>query len=83
MALFKFLRGPASRINTTSTPLHEGYAYITADEGKFYVDTSSERIKTGVDVYFSATQPTPETKEAIWFKTETTASDNVSNEENE
>ena len=54
-----------------------------ADEGKFYVDTSSERIKTGIDVYFSATQPTPETKEAIWFKTEITASDNVSNEENE
>lgn len=39
MALFKILRGNSSRISTSITPFHEGYAYFTPDDGKFYIDS--------------------------------------------
>lgn len=39
MALFKILQGDSSRISTTTTPFHEGYAYFTPDDGKFYIDS--------------------------------------------
>lgn len=48
MALFKILQGPSSRIDTATTPLHEGYCYFTPDNGNFYIDAqvngSLERI---------------------------------------
>lgn len=36
--LFKILQGPSSRIDTETTPLHEGYAYFTPDTSGFYID---------------------------------------------
>lgn len=38
MALFKALVGDSSRISTDVTPYHEGYVYLTPDDGGFYVD---------------------------------------------
>lgn len=38
MALFKILRGESSRISTEITPFHDGYAYLTPDDGGFYID---------------------------------------------
>lgn len=39
MALFKILRGNSSRIDTSTTPFHDGYAYFTPNDGKFYIDS--------------------------------------------
>ncbi len=39
MALFKILKGDSSRIGTSTTPFHDGYAYFTPDDGKFYIDS--------------------------------------------
>lgn len=39
MALFKILKGDSSRIDTSITPFHDGYAYFTPDDGKFYIDS--------------------------------------------
>lgn len=36
--LFKILKGDSSRISMDVTPFHEGYAYVTEDQGGFYVD---------------------------------------------
>lgn len=38
MALFKILRGDSARISTDITPFHDGYAYLTPDDGAFYID---------------------------------------------
>lgn len=38
MSLFKILRGRSENLNTDNTPLHDGYAYFTPDDGKFYID---------------------------------------------
>ncbi len=46
MALFKVFRG--SSINLPST-IHDGYAYLTTDDGKFYIDTSERRILINPD----------------------------------
>lgn len=39
MALFKILKGDSSRIDLTTTPFHDGYAYFTPDDGGFYIDS--------------------------------------------
>lgn len=39
--LFKILKGDSSRISTDITPFHEGYAYVTANDGGFYIDMSN------------------------------------------
>ena len=41
MALFKALRGDSSRISTDVTPFHDGYAYLTPDDGGFYMDAAT------------------------------------------
>lgn len=41
MALFKALRGDSSRISTDITPFHDGYAYLTTDDGGFYIDAAT------------------------------------------
>ena len=38
MALFKPLKGDSSRISLEVTPFHDGYAYLTTDDGGFYID---------------------------------------------
>lgn len=42
MALFKILKGESSRIDTSVTPYHNGYAYFTPDDGGFYIDAESD-----------------------------------------
>lgn len=39
MALFKILRGNCADLD--STPFHDGYAYLTVDDGGFYIDALS------------------------------------------
>lgn len=39
MSLFKILKGDSSRIGTSTTPFHEGYAYFTPDDGGLYIDS--------------------------------------------
>ena len=41
MALFKVFRGTSENLPST---IHDGYAYLTTDDGKFYIDTSTRRI---------------------------------------
>lgn len=36
--LFKPMKGSSERISTSVTPFHEGWAYFTVDDGKFYID---------------------------------------------
>ena len=38
MALFKILRGQSTNLN--SQDLHDGYAYFTPDDGRFYIDVA-------------------------------------------
>ena len=49
MALLKALRGDSSRISTSNTPFHDGYAYLTTDDGGFYIYATTakgnERIR--------------------------------------
>lgn len=44
MALFKILRGNSANISTSITPYHDGWAYFTVDDGKFYIDANNKRI---------------------------------------
>ena len=55
MALFKILKGDSSRISTSVTPFHEGYAYFTPDDGGLYIDANGERIRIGMCKHVSAT----------------------------
>lgn len=41
MALFKVFRGTSANLPST---IHDGYAYLTTDDGKFYIDTTQRRI---------------------------------------
>ena len=43
MALLKALRGDSSRISTSNTPFHDGYAYLTTDDGGFYIDATTAK----------------------------------------
>ena len=47
MALFKVFRGNSSNLPAA---LHDGYAYLTTDDGKFYIDTSNKRITINPDL---------------------------------
>lgn len=40
MSLFKIFKGDSTRISTGTTQFHEGYAYFTPDDGKFYIDAT-------------------------------------------
>lgn len=40
--LFKPMRGSSARISTDVTPFHDGWAYFTIDDGKFYIDAVDE-----------------------------------------
>ena len=66
MALFKILKGTERKdandkslmLNPTSTngvpPIHEGWAYVTTDEGNMYVDvSSSKRVKINQNADFA------------------------------
>ncbi len=51
MALCKPLRGDSSRISLDVTPFHDGYIYLTTDDGGLYADvqlgTEQRRIRVG------------------------------------
>lgn len=53
MALFKILKGDSSRIDTSVTPFHDGYAYFTPDDGGFYIDS----IENGIQKRIRVTSP--------------------------
>jgi len=42
LALFKIFKGPAASLGNQK--ITEGYAYFTPDNGKFYIDTATERV---------------------------------------
>lgn len=46
MALFKVFRGTSKDLPSV---IHDGYAYLTTDDGKFYIDTSTKRILINPD----------------------------------
>lgn len=46
MALFKIFRGTSEDLPSA---IHDGYAYFTTDDGKFYIDTSQKRILVNPD----------------------------------
>lgn len=46
MALFKVFRGTSKNLPSV---IHDGYAYLTTDDGKFYIDTSTKRILINPD----------------------------------
>ena len=47
MALFKVLRGSSTAL--ANQPFHDGYAYFTPDDGRFYIDV---QLDTAPDYYF-------------------------------
>lgn len=47
MALFKIFRGLAENLPEAT---HDGYAYLTTDEGKFYIDSGNKRILINPDI---------------------------------
>ena len=46
MALFKIFRGASKDL---PNKIHSGYAYLTTDDGKFYIDTTDRRILINPD----------------------------------
>lgn len=46
MALFKVFRGVSKDLPSV---IHSGYAYLTTDDGKFYIDTTDRRILINPD----------------------------------
>lgn len=46
MALFKVFRGVSKDLPSI---IHSGYAYLTTDDGKFYIDTTDRRILINPD----------------------------------
>lgn len=46
MALFKIFRGSSLAL---PEGLHDGYAYFTTDDGKFYIDTATKRTLINPD----------------------------------
>ncbi len=44
MALFKVLRGNSTAL--ASQPLHDGYAYFTPDDGRFFIDVQLDTAPT-------------------------------------
>lgn len=46
MALFKVFKGTSKNLPSS---IHDGYAYLTTDDGKFYIDSSNQRILINPD----------------------------------
>lgn len=58
MALFKILRGSSKDLN--SVAFHDGHAYFTQDDGKFYIDSeiNGEQKRTQINKVSSSVQAT-------------------------
>lgn len=50
MSLFKILKGDSSRIDTSVTPFHDGYAYFTPDDGGFYIDSEDDGVQRRIRI---------------------------------
>ncbi len=50
MADVLFLKGDSSRIDVDVTPFHEGWFYLTPDDGGFYVDTVVDGVEQRVRI---------------------------------
>ena len=50
MALFKILKGDSSRIDTSITSFHDGYAYFTPDDGGFYIDSEDNGVQNRIRI---------------------------------
>lgn len=50
MPLFKILKGDSSRIDTSVTPFHDGYAYFTPDDAGFYIDSEDDGVQRRVRI---------------------------------
>ena len=48
MALFKILRGASTDLS--SQDLHDGYAYFTPDDGRFYIDVALDNPPLYMDM---------------------------------
>lgn len=64
MGLFKILRGDSSRISTSTTPFHDGYAYFTPDDGGFYIDATSGNSNKRIRINIPANDQAPTYTEA-------------------
>lgn len=66
MALFQILRGKAA--NLAKKAFHDGYAYLTPDDGAFYIDAEVEgnqkRIRINPDDYI--TEQNKKNQQHIW-----------------
>jgi len=50
LSLFKILKGDSSRIDTSITPFHDGYAYFTPDDGGFYIDSEDDGVQRRIRI---------------------------------
>ena len=50
MAIFKILKGASSRINTQTTPFHDGYAYFTPEDSGLYIDASVNNVNQRIRI---------------------------------
>lgn len=61
MSLFQILRGESSRISTSITPFHDGFAYFAADNGGLYIDSDVDGVQKRTKInkleVMSAAQP--------------------------
>ncbi len=71
MALFKIFRGTSQNLPTS---VHDGYAYFTTDDGKFYIDVDETRILINPDFPLPPLPPTPSAEDIQYIYTE-----NISN----
>lgn len=66
MALFKILKGDSSRIDTSTTPFHDGYAYFTPDDGGFYIDSENNGVQKRIRINPASTTITETLLSSGW-----------------
>lgn len=72
MALYKNLRGDSSRL--TTQPFHDGYAYLTTNDGKFYIDAiddngNEKRILINKEIAKAIRETNANTEINFWIGT--------------
>lgn len=65
MALFQILRGKAA--NLANKAFHDGYAYLTPDDGAFYIDAETDGVQKRIRINSTTYQ---QAKEAGYTGTE-------------
>jgi len=77
MALFKILKGDSSRIDTSITAFHDGYAYFTPDDGGFYIDSEDNGVQQRIRINPTPNWNTLNGRPDIYTKSETDAAINA------